>query len=141
MQFDSDGDGDGTFEGEVIVAGSGDAFSYDPRVADATFIETPGLKTIDWRTVAVDVNGNHVVSATESFVMTLEDDPALGAIRADRLDIARDTGLQDDDRVTVSPILAGSIFGDFAGGTVRVDFDHDHSEDPNSDPMLPVGYK
>ena len=136
VQFDADGDG--VFEGEVIVAASGDAFSYDPRVADSTFIDTPGLKEIKWKTIAVDANGNDVVSATKSFFFTLEDDPTIGPVRAGVLDLERDTGTSDSDRLTISPILEGQIFGDFAGGTVRVEFDHDHSLDPNSDPNTPA---
>ena len=101
----------GRFEGSVVVATSGDSFTFDTLLADAT----PGLKTVAWRTVTTDGSGNTVTSSTTYFSFQLEDDLATGDVRLQSLGLQRDTG-DATDGITIAPTLAGTLAGDFQGG-------------------------
>jgi len=52
---------------------------------------------------------------------TVDPDPSQISVQ---LALANDTGVSPTDQLTSDPTLAGSVTGEFDGGSVRVEFDH-----------------
>lgn len=110
------------------VLSTAPSFSYDPREVDASLAGYTGTLTVYCRLVVHDA-AHAIVSQgawSSAVTMLLEADPsASAAIAVSEMTLKHDTGYSSQDRLTTDPTLVGRVLGDFAGGHVAVEFDHD----------------
>jgi hypothetical protein len=132
VRLEFDHTGDNQTDGQVVVTTAG-AFTYDPRVSDPEFNDPLGPRAVRYRALHFGADG--VLQTTGSwrvFAFRLEEDPTVGAVHVRDLRLERDTGWNDDDRVTVHPVVIGDVWGDFQGGTVRLEFDLQNDGAPDA---------
>jgi VCBS repeat-containing protein len=113
---------DGMPDGSVRVNTSGSTFSFDPRPS-STYT---GPLAVRWRTKHYNSSDQLLAQGEWHDVgLSIVANPGTGAIAIEGFGLKKDTGSSATDRVTSNPIVVGSVRGDFAGGYVRVEFDHD----------------
>lgn len=129
VDVEFDHNANGSADGTVNVATSGAALSYDPRTTDANLIGHVGAVALKYRYIKKDSGGAVVDTGSwTDFDFTMEGDPSVAGISIDEFGLWRDTGSSNTDRVTVHPTLVGKATGDFAGGSVKIEFDHDNDQ-------------
>ena len=129
LEFDHDGDFEP--EGHEVVSATGTAFTYDPAATDPSLVDYKGTVVLRYRVVSYAADDSLLRTGDWNvFAFTLEDSPASGPVRVQDVDLLNDTGL-DDDMLTVDPTLTGTVLGDFADGSVRIEFDHYGDDEVN----------
>ncbi|MBI2477419.1 MAG: hypothetical protein HYV60_01825 [Planctomycetia bacterium] len=124
VEFDHDGNQE-TIEGQTTVQTSGASFTYDPIATDAALADVAGPIALRYRTMHYGSDDSLLATGSwRVFTISLVANPGVGDVRIEDLRLQRDTGYRDDDKVTINPVLLGSVLGDFQGGSVRLEFDH-----------------
>ncbi|MBR2694233.1 MAG: hypothetical protein IKE69_08460, partial [Thermoguttaceae bacterium] len=103
--------GDAFVPGEDIVLGAGERF-----YAELGWNAAAPLSG----TVTIPTDETDFLLHFTGTPLSITDSPALSSFG-----LLCDSGDSSSDRITCNPIIAGTIAGNFAGGTVRVEFDHD----------------
>lgn len=135
-EVEFDHNGNYSPEGHVTISGSGGSAVYDPRAFDSSLAGTTGLLVLRYRVVHYASDSSLVGQGPWNvFAITLDDDPSVGDVRVRNLRLARDTG-QPNDKVTVDPTVVAEVLGDFAGGSVRLEFDHDGDDTPEGQVLI-----
>lgn len=109
--------------GSVNVATSGGSFSYDPRAADASLVGHTGWLPLRYRVIHKNASGGLLASGPwQEYTIIVDADAAAGALSITDFGLDRDTGGSSEDRVTITPLVKGTVTGNFSGGSALIEF-------------------
>ncbi len=125
VDLEWDDNQDGTAEGVLSFAASGQTFVYNPLRFDPALADFTGSLSLRYRLAKRDASG--YVQSTgdwQDFGYTLDSPPAVDGLTVDNFGLWLDTGDLDYDRDSVHPTVMGVVNGTMATGSARVEFDH-----------------
>ncbi|MEM7478855.1 MAG: choice-of-anchor D domain-containing protein, partial [Planctomycetota bacterium] len=132
VTIEFDHSGDGLVDGSVDVASTGSSFNYDPRIAEAALAGATGWSPLQYRRIHKDSAGAVVsTGAWNEYAFIVDSDAVAGAISINDYELDQDTGSSNQDRLSISPVVKGTVSGDFAGGSALIEFAR-----PNTDLAL-----
>lgn len=120
VEFDHNNDGQA--DGSASFTSTGANFVYDPRIASPWLTQFSGWLHMRYRVIHTRSPGNVTTSNWREFSFIVDQTASAGPLSINNLHLDRDTGDSNTDRKTITPTVVGTVVGDMARGSARIEF-------------------